>query len=582
MTTAPDPGESRLPRQLARLLAVLCASDMRMTIVALLGALVAVVAATAYAQVLLNAWNQPFYDALSRKDADVFVSQLVVFAKIAGSMLVLNVAQSWLIQRAKLALRGALADRLLLQWLAPLVAVRLSHAGQVGENPDQRIHDDVRRLAEQSTDLGVGLLQSTLLLITFADVLWSLSDSLSLAVGDRLVVVPGYMVWCALLYSGLAALLSWLVGRPLIRMNEERYAQEAKLRSALARVSEEIEDIAINGAESEAARRLQAVFAQVVAVLKRIALATTGLTWVTAGVGWFAIVAPVLIASPAYFRGDMTFGKLMMIVGAFNQVQGALSWFVNNFSGIADWRAALSRVLGFDDALMRLQEMGEPGERIEVEGGHEDSFVFTDLWLATAGGRKSLGERRLVVQGGERVLISGDAESERALFLAIAGLWPWGGGHIARPHRQSIVFMSRAGSVAPGPLRLSLTFPHPPDAFDDASIRAALGAVGLDRLADSIDIEERWGHRLSGEEKQRITMARALLIKPRWLVIHGALASFDAASLARIAESFAREMPEAGVIYLGARPIEAGVFTRVVAFTGDEEKAGRRLGGTTP
>ena len=66
------------------------------------------------------------------------------------------------------------------------------------------------------------------------------------------------------------------------------------------------------------------------------------MTWVTAGVGWLAIVAPILVAAPAYFYGAMTFGKLMMVVGAFNQVQQALGWFVDNFSGIADWRATLA------------------------------------------------------------------------------------------------------------------------------------------------------------------------------------------------------------------------------------------------
>ena len=50
--------------------------------------LVAVVGATAYAQVRLNAWNQPFYNALARKDMQVFIEQLGVFAVLAGVLLV--------------------------------------------------------------------------------------------------------------------------------------------------------------------------------------------------------------------------------------------------------------------------------------------------------------------------------------------------------------------------------------------------------------------------------------------------------------------------------------------------------------
>ncbi len=54
------------------------------------------------------------------------------------------------------------------------------------------------------------------------------------------------------------------------------------------------------------------------------------------------IVAPIVIAAPGYFGGQLTFGQLMMVVGAFNQVQGFARWFVDNFSAIADWRATLA------------------------------------------------------------------------------------------------------------------------------------------------------------------------------------------------------------------------------------------------
>ncbi len=46
----------------------------------------------------------------------------------------------------------------------------------------------------------------------------------------------------------------------------------------------------------------------------------------------------------------MSFGELMVIVGAFNQVQQALRWFVDNFSSVADWRATLLRVARFRKA----------------------------------------------------------------------------------------------------------------------------------------------------------------------------------------------------------------------------------------
>src|SRR5271156_6751586 len=73
-------------------------SPQRNKLIALGGALVAVVGATAYMQIRLNSWNRPFYNALTNKDMAGFVTQLWVFGEIAGILLVLNVAQMWLNQ----------------------------------------------------------------------------------------------------------------------------------------------------------------------------------------------------------------------------------------------------------------------------------------------------------------------------------------------------------------------------------------------------------------------------------------------------------------------------------------------------
>ena len=113
--------------QLKNMSDALWGSRERVRIILLFVALVAVVGATAYAQVRLNAWNEPFYDALAHKRVSEFLAQLVVFAELAGLLLTLNVAQTWLNQKSKLILRKGLVDDLMTQWLSPLRAFRLSH-----------------------------------------------------------------------------------------------------------------------------------------------------------------------------------------------------------------------------------------------------------------------------------------------------------------------------------------------------------------------------------------------------------------------------------------------------------------------
>src|SRR5215471_9827774 len=249
-TSADEPAAVSLLSEIRRMAAVIARSHERNRMLLLVAGLIVVVAATAYMQTRLNAWNQPFYDALTRKDLSEFISQLGVFGKLAAVLLVLNVSQMWLNQTSRVVLRQGLVHDLLDEWLKPLRAFRLSSAGPIGQNPDQRLHADAQHLADLVTDLFIGLLSATLLLLSFIGVLWVLSEHMTLPLGGRQLYVPGYMVWCALFYSATASLLSWWVGRPLISLNAERYAQEAELRYALVRVNEAIEGITIYGSEA--------------------------------------------------------------------------------------------------------------------------------------------------------------------------------------------------------------------------------------------------------------------------------------------------------------------------------------------
>ena len=222
------------------------------------------------------------------------------------------------------------------------------------------MHEDTRHLTELSADLGVGLLQASILLITFVSVLWALSADFAFHVAGRQVVIPGYMVWAAVLYSGSASLLSYWVGRSLIGRNSERYAREADLRFSLVRVNEHIDAIALTSGEADEARRIEIDMTAVLAAMRSLVSGLTNLTWITAGYGWFTLVAPILVAAPLYFAGNLSFGGLMMASGAFIQVQSSLRWFVDNFSTIADWRATLLRVASFRHALVNIHEPLDP------------------------------------------------------------------------------------------------------------------------------------------------------------------------------------------------------------------------------
>ncbi len=554
----------------------LWASPVRNALVMLAICIFCIVAATAYGQIRLNGWNQPFYDALSHRNLHEFLVQLGVFGIIAGALLVLNVAQRWFGETLKLKLRQGLVQDLVMNWMAPGRAFRLASAGEIGVNPDQRMHEDARHLTELSADLGIGLVQDSLLLATFIKVLWSLSSSFVFHVGGRAISIPGYMVWAAIVYSGSASLLSYWVGKSLIGRNADRYAREADLRFSLVRVNEHIDSITLAGGEPDEARRIDLDLKGVLQAMRLLVIGTTNLTWVTAGYGWFTLVAPILVAAPLYFAGELSFGGLMMASGAFVQVQSSLRWFVDNFSTLADWRATLLRVASFRRALLACDEMHEVASRIEYAEGEPGRIVIDQLEICSPAGQARLSESHVEVQAGERVLIVGESGAERTLlFRALAGLWPWGAGRIARHAGETTLYLPRMSYLPPGTLREVLAYPSAVAAFDTETCSKALERLGLERLSPLLEQSRNWEAVLSDEERQSIALVRALLHAPAWLIIIEAIDALETDDLPKVFDLFGKELAHTGVLYIGHAGAHDGFFGRTLHLIDDAQAKGR-------
>ncbi|AFL49959.1 putative ATP-binding cassette transporter [Sinorhizobium fredii] len=530
-----------------------------------------VIVVTAIGQIILNRWYRPFFDAIERRDLNAFFYQLMLFLVIAGVLLVFNVTQQWLNQMVRLKLREGLTLDLIGQWMRPRRAFRLANAGTIGVNPDQRMQEDAGHLADLTTSLGFGLLQSSILLISFVGVLWSLSAGFAFQIGDRSLEIPGYMVWAAILYAGSASWLSWLVGRPLIHLNGERYAREADLRFSMMHANEHIDGISLAGGEAGERRRLELDLAAVLSAMRNIFRAEINLGWVQDGYGWVTVVAPILVAAPVYFAGNISFGGLMMAVGAFNQVHTSLKWFVANVSAITDWRATLLRVAAFRRALIVADTLHDKEKRIEFVENDRGSLTFDNLEVVSPSGRTRLAEPHIEIAVGQRVIISGDPRAGKTLlFRALAGLWPWGSGRVGLPADDDVAFIPRDPYFPRGRLRNALAYPRP-EGFADSEIVAALSKVGLDHLATSLDREARWERELSDDDQRLLAFARLLLQRPRWVIIDEALETMDSDALKLALSIFETDLKETAVVKIGRTPRNGALFSRVIHLVKDAE-----------
>lgn len=537
----------------------------RRSLIWLAGLIGAVIVLNAVAQLRLNSWQGTFYDSIAQRDIRLFFWNLGLFGVIAGVLLVLGVSQTWLHEKLKVKLREAVTFDLIDEWLRPKRAYRLPLLGEIGAHPDQRIQDDARRLVELSVDLGVGLLQSTLLLVSFVGVLWLLSAQVIFSVGETRFSIPGYMVWCALAYALIGSYLTWLVGRPLIPANADLRAREAEFRFLLVRVNDAAEAIAIHRGEDDERRGLREVAGNSFAIMHKIANDLARLTWITAGYGWIAIIVPIVVAAPGYFQGGLTFGGLMMVAGAFTQVQQSLRWFVDRFAALAEWRATLHRVLTYRDALVSLENLGGSLDRIAYSDHQDGKLALDGVRVFAPNGQVFLLEESVEIAPGERLLIAGTPRCGKSTFFrALAGLWVWGKGGIRLPKRGTVAFLPHRPYIPIGTLKEALTYPTPPGRFSDEQIGAALSRMGLDRLAPLLDKSSSWDREITLDEQQRIALARVLLHKPDWIIQDEAMSELDDDSK-RLAESiFENELSHAALISIGRKSGNGHTYHRVL------------------
>lgn len=526
--------------------------------------IVAVLVLNMVGQVALNTWNGAFFDSLEARDLGRFLPLFGLFFVIVGLLLVAVVAQTWFQELFKIRFRAGLSRALMDRWLAPGRAYRLPFMGEQGSAPDQRMQEDTRLCSELTTELSVGILQSAMLLVTFVAVLWKLSPDLRFDLFGIRVVIPAYMVWIAVGYAGIGSGLTWLVGRRLIPLNTARYAREADLRFALVRVNENAEGVALYGGEPDERRSLDLVLETVLRATRKVSAALSQLTWITSGYGWVAMVVPIIAAAPAFFLGSMSFGELMMVVGAFHQVQTSLRWFVDNFPRIADWRSAVHRVSMFRDALAAVDE-DTTADRIALEPHPEGLLAFEHVAIALIDGSIVVEEADAEIRTGERVLLEGPSGSGKStIFRVVAGLWPWGSGRVLLPPAERQMFMPQRPYLPLGTLRAAVCYPASADAFPSDAVETALRRVGLGEFEEALDRDERWDKSLSLGQQQRIAFARLLLHRPDWVFMDEATSALDDDNQAAMLRLFDEDLKTATVLSIAHRAGLESFHTRTI------------------
>ncbi|MDB5948016.1 MAG: transporter ATP-binding protein/permease [Ramlibacter sp.] len=530
---------------------------------ALLLAIVLLNLGAVYMLVQITTWNRIFYDALEKRDQQVFWAQMLRFSYLAFGYIVIAVYKFYLTQLLEIRWRAWMTTHYLERWLAGKAFYRMELArfsGGTGtpDNPDQRIQEDITLFTSYTLSLTMGVLNALVTLASFVGILWGLSGGFSFSLGGSTYEIAGFMVWAAVAYCVVGSVLTHYIGRRQIPLNFQQQRYEADFRHHMVRVREYSESIALDKGESVERAQLDTRFAAVLANYLQLIRKQKNLVWFTNFFGQAAVVFPFIVAAPRFFSGAIQLGQLMQISSAFGNVQDSLSWLVDNYSSLATWRATAERLTSFEESIS--SQSAAQGPLVSTGTG---SLVAEDLALRLPNGSPLMTHLSLRVDPGDAVLIKGPSGSGKStLFRAFGGIWPFATGRIEMP--DDLMCIPQNPYFPDGPLRDAVAYPDPASRYTDDALRQALEDALLPQLAKRLDDEDAWGQKLSGGERQRLAIARVLLKHPRWLLADEATSALDAKAEETLYATLLERVRRAhgGIVSIGHRPALEGFHNR--------------------
>jgi putative ATP-binding cassette transporter len=531
-------------------------SENKSTIRGLSLGLIALTAIQIVIAVVITEWSANLFDALEQRSMSRFFTQIGLIVLIFLANIAVTAAHLVIKRRLQLSWREWLTNRLIGNWMRDGRHYLVTHINGQHDNPDGRIAEDIRISTEYAIDLLHTFLFCSLLLISFSQLLWRLSGTVTLDLGLFSIPIEGHLVYLAFIYAASASILGWWIGRPLTTATDKRQTVEANFRFALVKARENALAIALIKGENHEAPHFMGLFANIVGAWNEQTSAWSRIIMFSSGYSVLSMAFPILVSAPRYILGTITLGTLMQSAQAFQQLVSSLSWPVDNMGKVAEWRASVERVLGLSKALEQLErEIAKPDpHRIKLLKADKPILAFHDLCISRLDGIVCVDLLNEEIHPGEQVLIDGNPFTGNKLFKAIAGLWPWGEGSIELPGEEALFFMPPRPYLPTDSLRASVSYPYDSTVYDDATLETAFNLAGVKELLKLLDTSSDWEKNLDREQQQRLGLVRLLLQKPKWILIQEAFASLEPNAEFAMMQLIHKLLPEAAALIISKQP----------------------------
>jgi vitamin B12/bleomycin/antimicrobial peptide transport system ATP-binding/permease protein len=508
-----------------------------------------------YLSVQFNEWRNDFYNGLQALDKDVFIKNIKRFMMLALIFVGVWGYKTYLMQKLQILWRNWMTEYNLGRWLKTKTYYGTQFVSNSGDNFDQRISEDINSFISLSISLSLGLLSSVTTFFSFIFILWTLSDSFTMTVYGHSITIGHYLVWAVLVYSVFGTLITRKIGRPLSRLNYEQELLEANFRYNLVRTRENSESIALYEGENFENQKFHIRFGKIVGNFKKIITKQKHLNWWSSYFAQIAVVFPYIISAPRFFSKAITLGGLMQTASAFDSVQSSLGWIVDSYINIAQFKAVVSRLMGFETAITEWKELND--KKAITINKDTNKFGFSDLTIKLPNGEIILNKENFHFNKGGRYIVTGkNGAGKSTLIRVLANIWPYTEGKIDSPNGMKQMFISQTSYMPIGNLLDCVHYPEDKTTSKQMkTIITLMNSLGLNELAikEILNKEADWSKILSGGQKQKIAIIRAILEKPDILFLDESTSSMDQDSESDAYKLLIKELPKATIISVGHR-----------------------------
>jgi len=502
-----------------------------------------------------NIWQKEFWDSIQEKHVNRFWKAMLLFGLMALVSVLTSTYQSYVTSILTIRWRAALTKHLQERWLMGR-AFCVQHFPPVEggvqplENPDQRLQEDVAGFINGILGVFFGFIMCIGRLCLFVPILFMLSPDYAFGVW----YCPGWLLYVSIIYSSLGSFVTHIAGRWLIPLNFIKQQVEADYRHTAVQVVDNTESISLYGSEETEHNRLTGRFNRIQRVVWEQMKYGKQLGFFTNFYFLANDIVPFCILAGNYFKGQITLGQMMQILGALGHVSDSLNSFIGAYTDLADLRATTDRLHGFMQAVEKgITFVEESTISKEVNMPGDDAALYAQevcVAMPTEEGtpRVLWDKAGLVVQPGERVLLLGPDGCGKSVFLrALAGCWPATGS--CRIGRGDALFIPQRPFVPAGELRDAVAYPEEVSTYTDEEITAAIQAVKLTALYN-VPLSEvaEWQRRLSGGELQRLALAHALLRKPGLLILDETTAAIGEEGTRELYGLLAKDLPHSTAV----------------------------------